>query len=169
MGSNVTALSPNQPTQRRGRSGRGGVTLIELVVVVLILGILAAVAAPRYFEAMDAYRAAAAAKRVRSDLALAQRTAKLKSISSTVTFTTSDDSYQVSAVENPDHPGSAYLVQLAETGYAVQLVSADFGGSGDVTFDRYGRPNSGGTVVVRSGTTQKTVSVDADSGRATID
>ena len=64
---------------------RRGFTLLELVLVVAILGVVAAIAAPRYGNAIQNYRANAAAQRLRADLEYARARAKSTSSSRTVT------------------------------------------------------------------------------------
>jgi PAS domain S-box-containing protein/prepilin-type N-terminal cleavage/methylation domain-containing protein len=47
---------------------RNGFSLIELVIVTMIIGILGAVAAPRFADALSAYRVETAARQLRADL-----------------------------------------------------------------------------------------------------
>jgi hypothetical protein len=47
-------------------------------------------------------------------------------------------------------------------------VTADFGGEAQMSFDGYGVPNRGGTLTLRAGSVQRTIAVDATSGRARI-
>jgi hypothetical protein len=59
-------------------------------------------------------------------------------------------------------------VYLADEPYHATLVSASFGGSGVVTFTGYGLPTAAGQAVVRVGDLQRTVTLDATTGLATI-
>ena len=148
----------NRPAQDGAKaSSRSGVTLIDIVVVLLIMGIMAAVAAPRFSDSLAAYRAKSAAYRVAADLQLARRQAKSLSQNQTVAFDTAARRYSLSNLPHPDHPSQPYVVTLPE---GVTLVSADFGGDTVITFNGYGLPDSTGTVVVRSGTNQKSIGVD---------
>lgn len=67
-----------------------------------------------------------------------------------------------------DHVNDRYLVSLLDT-HSVGITNADFGAGGDsVVFDRYGRPDNGGTVVVRIGGEQRTITVNAVTGQVDI-
>ncbi len=57
---------------------------------------------------------------------------------------------------------------LSDAPYYAQLVSAAFGGDEVVTFDGYGLPDSGGTVVVGVGGVTRNVVLDGQSGLADI-
>ena len=143
-------------------------SLLELVMVTIILAIVAAIAAPRYANAMALQRIEAAAQRVANDLALAQRRAKFSSTSQEVDFGVLDDFYQLTGLPDPDHPGQTYVVSLSGEPYEATIVSVDFAGTTSVTFDGYGVPDNGGTIVIQSGNRQKTITVDGVTGRATI-
>lgn len=156
-------LKPN-----RDRTGRRGFTLVELAIVVLIVGIMVAAAAPRFADSLVYYRAEAAAKRIEADLKLARKQAITSSSAQAVDFVTGSNKYILTGMEHPDHPSLEYEVKLSEAPYLVLLGSADFGGDETVQFDGYGVPDSGGTVVVQSGQYQKTITLDPDSGRASV-
>jgi hypothetical protein len=53
---------------------------------------------------------------------------------------------------------------LAGEPYHVHLNSASFG-SADITFDIYGVPDDGGTIVISNNTQTRTITVDAASRR----
>ena len=149
---------------------RRGYTFVDLTLLVIVTGVTAAMALPRYANAAANFRAAQAAQRVAADLALARWAGRSTSTAtgSTVTFTVAAATYAVAGVAGPTGPASAYAVSLGSDPYRATIVSASFGGAATVTFDRYGQPSSGGTVVVAVGVTQKTITLDATSGLASI-
>jgi hypothetical protein len=79
-----------------------------------------------------------------------------------------DTSYNMPDIADIDHPGSSYKVDLPETAYPATLVSTSFGIDNRVTFDMYGQPDIGGTVVVAVGSHQRTITVSATTGKVTI-
>lgn len=150
------------------RSFRTGFTLIELLLVIALIAVAAAVAMPRYGRAVCHYQADAAARRIVADLAAAQARAKLNSTTVTVNFDATRNRYAVPGMPDPGVAGStSYTVALGSTPYAASLVSAAFGGASSVSFDGYGAPSSGGTIVVQSGTTTISINLNADTGTAT--
>ena len=72
------------------------------------------------------------------------------------------------AVDHPRRVGETYTVRLNASPYAVSLASADFGGDERVVFNAYGLPDTGGTITVQSGNSQHTVTLDPDSGKASV-
>lgn len=147
---------------------RAAFTLAELIIVVLIIGIMASLSIPAFVDTLQLYRVDAAALRIKLDLELARRQAKMKSASQSVQFNVDGNSYTLPGVPHLDHPGSTYAVKLSETNYSATLVSAVFGGDATVVFNGYGLPDSAGTVVVRSGSRTRTVSLEANSGKVTL-
>ena len=164
----------NHPTpiaSGRPPRGRRAFTLLEVVIAVLVMAILAAVATPQLGNAITHHRAKAAALRIGSDLQRAQRAARLAGASRSVVFDVAANRYSLPGLTDPDHPGQAFTVDLAATGYPASLLSVSLGPSGtstSITFDMYGRPDAGGSITLRSGGDQRTIQIDPLSGRVTV-
>jgi len=142
--------------------------MIELATVMTIMGVVAAMAVPRYGDFIAQQRLEAAARRISADLTLAQREARTAGVQQQITFSSVTHKYTVGTVKNIDHPGDLYVVSLGDEPYGGQIVSANFGGNADVIFDGYGAPDTGGSVTIRVGRRQKTIDVDAGTGRPKI-
>ena len=153
---------------RRGAGAWPAFTLVELVLVIATIAVLAAIAVPRYADATARYRVELAAKRVVADLMLARSNARATSGVQVVDFASPPGGYTLPGVAAPDGAAGDYVVRLADEPYRSSVTGASFGepAAASVRFDRYGSPDVGGTVVVTSGRYQKTVYVDAASGRA---
>ena len=153
---------------RRRAKRSGGFSLLELVIVMVIVAIMGAIATPRYGQAIARYRSEMAARKVAADLTFAGKRAKISSTSQAVNFNVASDGYQLPGVTDMRTSAADYSVDLSSAPYQARIVSADFDGDGDVTFDGYGVPDSGGTVVVAVGDYSKTIVLDADSGKAEV-
>jgi prepilin-type N-terminal cleavage/methylation domain-containing protein len=147
---------------------RHGVTLIELVTVLAIIVVVASMAAPRYADSLARYRADAAARRIVADLTLARTDARVTSRSRSVLFDIGRHEVQIPGVGHLDRTLPDYVTALGEPPYQVRIVSADFGGVPVVVFDGYGGPSSGGQVVVRCGSIERIVVVEAETGLASV-
>ncbi len=148
---------------------RPAFSLVELMICIAVMAVLAALAIPRYANATSNYRADAAARRIVADLSLARSQARLISKPLTVVFDTAAQRYQISGMEDLLHRTNVYSVQLSDQPYRATLVSVSFGGgAAQVTFDQYGSPNTGGTIVVDSGGSRKTIVLNQASERAVI-
>ncbi len=109
-----------------------------------------------------------AARRIKADLGYARQHAVSQSSPVTVQFFTGSETYTIPALPDLDRAGQTYSIDLTVYPYEVDIVSATLGGDSDVQFDRFGQPDSGGTITVAAGTHQQTVTIDPDSGGATI-
>ena len=146
---------------RHGPSvARPGFTTIEMTIVVLVTGILVSVGAPRYFESLAHYQIEAAARLTAMDLRMARDHAVRTSSSQTVDFDATTESYALPTIPDPDNPSVTYSVQLSSR-YSVVVHSAAFGSVDLVQFDMYGKPTNSGSVVLRAGSRQRTIEVDA--------
>lgn len=158
--------------QPRRAAYRTGFSLIELIVVVIILAITAAVVVPHVVRSAD-MQVTSAARMLATDLQYAQDYAITTQSPVTVSFDVLGGVYTLSNASGPlNHPitKTAYQVDFSSrSGFEqVELVSADFGGAGDVTFDEVGSPDSGGSVVIRAGDYSYAVKVAAATGQVTV-
>lgn len=153
---------------RRKLTRCSGISALEVLIAVLIIGILSGVAVPSFMYALAVQRSRHAAERIVSDLSLARREATMSSAARIVQFDVAGDSYTLLDVAHLDRPQDVYSLQLGGDPYQSDLVSADLGGDAELVFDGYGQADSGGTIVVRSGTIEATVVIDAATGLASV-
>jgi prepilin-type N-terminal cleavage/methylation domain-containing protein len=144
---------------------RSAFSLVELTMVIAIVGVAAAIAMPRYSASLARYKLEAAARRLAADLALAQSRARALSASQTVIFSAAG--YTLSGMTDPERPSSPYSVSLGEE-FSASITANSFGHGKTVTFNGYGVPDGAGTIILQVGVLQKSVSVDADTGVASI-
>lgn len=146
---------------------RCGFTLVEVTIVVLLMSIIAAVAAPTYVSALNNYRADMAARKLVADLQYARSDAQRKSTNRTVSFSLPENRYELAAISDLKKSTNTYRVDLVDAPFHATLMSVSFAGNSFVVFDMHGHPSSPGSVVLKSGTTQKTIAM-ADDGTLSI-
>lgn len=148
----------------------------------LIVGILAAVASPRFAEALNYYRVEAAAACIAADLNYVRRYAVNTSAKRAITFTVdkkSSHAYKTSGatgVPDPNHPANNLIVDFKQKMPGVDLVSATFDGTNEITFNQYGLPLAGsfpsamtaGAIVVAAGSEQRTIQISPATGKAEV-
>jgi prepilin-type N-terminal cleavage/methylation domain-containing protein len=145
---------------------RRAFTLVEAVLVTAIIGILASIALPHYAGFVAREQVQAAARRIVTDLTLAQRQARITSASQTVVFDPVAGTYTLANLKDPDRHNLTYLVSLKDEPYRAGIVSASFGGDATIIYDGYGAPDSNGTIVIAVGGYRQTITVDNGTGRA---
>jgi prepilin-type N-terminal cleavage/methylation domain-containing protein len=146
--------------------GRPAFTLIELVIVILITSIFAAVATPSFLDSLLFHRVESAARRVKADIDYQRQRARLTSTAQSITFAAS--TYTLSGAKSLNDPTQVYTVNLRQSPYSLDSTVANFAGAQVITFDGYGTPSSGGTVVLSAKTHQCTITVNGTTGTTTI-
>ncbi len=147
------------------RSNRRGYSLLELVVTISVLALIAGIALPRMADSLSAYRVDAAAGRLVSDLALAQKHARSTGSSETITFDAAGNRYSFSTVA--DTSSAVYSVDVTEYPYNSELSRVLVANSA-ITFDGYGFPDASGKIAVSSGGIRRVVKIDGSTGNATV-
>lgn len=158
-------------TDKRARRRRGGLTLIDVTLTIMIIGLLAAVGAPRFAHTLDRLHVEAGAQRVVADLQRARQHAKSRGAPQSVVFTIASHTYELVGMHGGNRPGQPYVVDLTLTPYDSSLSAVNLGASGTdttVVFDMYGRPDYAGSVVVASGSEQRTIRIGGLTGMVSI-
>ena len=155
------------PHHRYAPARQSGATALELICAIAIIGIFAAAGMPRFANAIAARRADAVARRVCADIEWLRSTARITSTSQSMTFDTVGNTYALAGITDPDFPGKAYSVALTASNYKARFASVNLGGGSSLSFNGYGIPAAGATIVVQSGRSSRTVTVDGTTGSTT--
>ena len=152
-----------------------GVTLVEVTISAMIMGILAAVALPIYSNSLSRYRVDVTAQRIVQDILRTQRLARQTNSTRTIVFTLIDHSYAISGLSSLDRVSQPYQVVVKQPPYGAEFLSlvtaaqpATQLASVSIAFDRFGMPDQGISVTVRSGVYQKRVDVAPTSARVSV-
>jgi len=130
------------------------------------MGIFAAVSAPAFLDSLLFHRVETAARRVKADIDQARGRARLTSTAQSVTF--SGSTYTLSGAKSLDNPNNVYSINLQKTPFSLDSAAANFNSAQVLSFDGYGTPSSGGTVVLTAKSHQCTVTVNAVTGATTV-
>ncbi|HMN42025.1 MAG TPA: prepilin-type N-terminal cleavage/methylation domain-containing protein [Phycisphaerales bacterium] len=146
-------------------------SLVELAVVVALIGIIAGMAYPRYQSSLSRYRVDLSARRLATDLALAQTAARSTGAFQGVTIDPGNDRYGLSDQPSLSSAGGRYSVSLGDSPFFTTLRSARNENGDDVTllrFDGYGRPDQSLSAHLRCGDHIRIVTVDGASGAINV-
>lgn len=146
-----------------------GFSMLELLLVLAIMATVAAIAAPRYAASTSRYRADLAALRIVQDLELAQATAKARGTALTVRIRQWADEVVLFDTAGLDPHVSEYCTKFREPPYQADITGSTFNGDNYIIFDGWGVPDSGGYAVLVVGSETRTINVDAETGKATIE
>ncbi len=160
----LTATKHDRPAV----STRAAFSLVETVIVVLIIGVVAAVSVPKMIDSLSYQRALAAAQQVAAHLRLARHDARQRSATSSIQFSTANQSYTLSDLDDPDRPGRPYQIDCRSAPILAQLTIARFGDDQKLVFNGFGLPDTRGTVEFQVGRYTSAVTV-SDDGTISID
>lgn len=155
---------------RLGRHDRrqAGLTLVELAICLFVMAIITAVGTPRLLASLDANRTRTAARRVAADLEYARHRAVTTSSEQVVRFTTATSSYVIVGMADPNRPARTYTVTLPDSPYSCTLASTGLNASGEIRFGIHGLPDRAASIVISSGSGQRTVAVELATGKVSI-
>jgi len=135
--------------------GRGrGFSLLELVLVIIVTGTLAGIALPRMSASNDRARVEQAADRVERIIADTREWARAHSCDAVVSVDILLNELGLKYDSTNQPP-----VKISGNPYRAEFVSVSFGGDDKFTIDGWGRPSSGGTITIRSGRADATITV----------
>ena len=131
------------------------------------MSIFAAVATPAFMDSLLFHRVETAARRVKGDIDYARQRSRLTSTTQPITFTGSTYTLGGTA-KSLNNANAAFTINLLKSPYSLDSATANFGGQQTFSFDGYGTPSSGGTVVLRAKNHECTVTVDGVTGATAI-
>ena len=153
---------------RRPRS-LAAFTLIELVIVMVIIGTVGAIALPRYGQAICHYRLSSALNRVVADIGATRSLAMATNQKQTITFNATANTYAITGMTSLDNKSPSYTVDLNVEPYKSDISLVSFGFfQQTLSFDAYGTPDNAGSISLVCGGVTKWVSVDGNSGKASL-
>jgi len=148
-----------------------GFSLVELVLVISIIGILTAISTPKVNDIIENVREKAVVERLNEDLNYIRSMAISYHDTTWLVVDQAQNSYGLyigptagTRVLIPDpQTGDSFVLDLDSAYQDVVISSVSFGGASEVSFNWWGTPSSGGTVVLNS---SRTVSLLAETGLA---
>ena len=135
-----------------------GFTFIELIMVLIIVGILGSMVFTRILNNLNPIKVRAAIEQITSDIEQTKALSMAQHDYITIAFNIANDSYSIykGATGNQtimtNYPGSNNgVISFDQTEYSgVDISSASFGNSTNLSFDPWGNTILGGTITLNS-------------------
>ena len=135
-----------------------GFTFIELIIVLIIVGILGSMVFTRILNNLNPIKVRAAIEQITSDIEQTKALSMAQHDTITIAFNIANDSYSIynGSTENQtimtDYPGSNNgIISFDQTEYSgVDISSASFGNSTNLSFDPWGNTILGGTITLNT-------------------
>ena len=135
-----------------------GFTFIELIMVLIIVGILGSMVFTRILNNLNPIKVRAAIEQITSDIEQTKALSMAQHDTITIAFNIANDSYSIynGSTENQtimtDYPGSNNgVISFDQTEYSgVDISSASFGNSTNLSFDPWGNTILGGTITLNT-------------------
>jgi len=151
-------------------TSKSGFSLIELVLVISIIGIVGVMATSKIGDIIDDVREKAVTERLLEDLSFLRGMAISQHDTTWLVVDQAQNQYGLyvgpdagSRVLIPDpQTGDSVVLDLDSAYAGVTITSASFGGSSELSFNYWGTPSAGGSIVLNS----RTITVIAETGMA---
>ncbi len=149
---------------------RSGFTTIEVIMVIAIIGILSAISIPKIGTLLEDIREKVVSERLVEDLNYLRNYAISRHDTTWLVVDAAQNQYGLYVGPTsgtrtliPDPQTLESIVLDLDVEYeGVSITSASFGGSAEVSFNYWGTPSSGGTIVLDS----RTITLVPETGMA---
>ncbi len=149
---------------------KSGFSIFEIAMVIVIIGIISAISIPKVGSLITDVNEKAVAERIIEDLSYLRNRAV--SLRDTTWMVVDQAQNQYGLYVGPDagsrilipdpQTGESFILDLDSAYQDVLINSANFGGASEVSFNWWGIPSSGGTIVLNS----RTITLIAGTGMA---
>lgn len=165
------------PPKGRAVSFPRAFSLLELVIVLAIMAVVASLASVRYAGALATYRVDAAARRLQADFETARQRSRTLGVSVYLDLDADNSSYDIrtraeinsGAARSTTATNGPIKVDLRDAPYNARIARlTSSSGSSIAIFEPTGICSTTMRIAIRVGERERTVELDASSGRSTI-
>lgn len=150
-------------------SRNSGFSLIEVILVMMIIGIITVMSIPKVFGLIGSVSEKAVSERLIEDLSYIRNYAIANHDTTWLVVSVAQNQYGLyvgpssgSRTLIPDpQTGASAVLDLDNDYDNVSITSANFGGGSEVSFNYWGVPSSGGTLVLNG---NRTITLIAETG-----